>query len=148
MRARDVMTAHPSVVTPDDTIRKAAQVMRDRSIGMLPVIDNLQDRHLMGVLTDRDIVVRCIAAGHGPECTVREHMTQYHLTSVYLDDEVLLVAAKMRRARIRRLPVLSDGGRLVGVLSLQDLANRLRPADPELVERVERLASAPMQYAH
>ena len=146
MKARDVMTAHPSVATPDDSIRKAAQVMRDRNIGLLPVIDNLQDRQLLGLLTDRDIVVRCIAAGHGPECTVGAHMTQYHLASVHIDDEINFVVAKMRRGHIRRLPVLAPGGQVVGVLSLQDLANRLRPADPELVERVERIASVLVQY--
>ena len=92
MKARDVMTAHPSVVTPDDTIRTAAQVMRDRHVGTLPVIDNLRDRQLKGIITDRDIVIRCLAAGHGADCTVKEHMTSRHLTTARLDDEVSEVA--------------------------------------------------------
>jgi CBS domain-containing protein len=148
VRARDVMTAHPSVVTPDDTILKAAQLMRDHHVGVLPVIDNLKDRHLKGIITDRDIVIRCFAAAHGHECTVREHMTSHHLTTVCLDDSVAVVAHKMKRDHIRRVPVMADGDRVAGIIALVDLASRLRPADPEMVERIERMASVPTRMAH
>lgn len=148
MRARDVMTAHPSVITPDDTILTAAQLMRDHHVGVLPVIDNLRDRHLKGVLTDRDIVTRCLAAGHGHDCTVKEHMTTHHLTTVHMDDSVTVVAHKMKRDHIRRIPVMADGARVAGVIALVDLATRLRPADPELVERIEQMASHPERLAH
>jgi len=148
MKARDVMTAHPSVVTPDDTILKATQVMRDRKIGLLLVIDNLQTRQLLGILTDRDVVVRCVAAGHGASCAVREHMTSSHLTSVHLDDDAALVAAKMMRDHVRRIPVLAEGGRVAGVVALADLATRLRPSDPALVERIERQTSSVDAHTH
>lgn len=138
VKARDVMTAHPSVVTPDDTIRKAAQVMRDRHVGTLPVIDNLKDRQLKGIITDRDIVIRCLAAGHGADCTVREHMTSRHLTTVRMDDEVSDVAHKMRRDHVRRIPVIADDNRVAGIVAVVDIATRLRPADPALVEGIER----------
>ncbi|MFA6165276.1 MAG: CBS domain-containing protein [Gemmatimonadaceae bacterium] len=132
------MTAHPSVVTPEDTIRTAAQVMRDRHVGALPVIDNLTDRQLKGIITDRDIVIRCLAAGHGADCTVKEHMSSRHLTTVRLDDEVREVAHKMRRDHVRRIPVLSEDDRVAGVVAVVDIATRLRPADPALVEGIER----------
>lgn len=148
MRARDVMTAHPSVITPDESVRKAAQMMRDRHVGVLPVIDNLNDRHLVGLITDRDIVVRCLAAGHSCECSVREHMTVHHLSTVRMDDDVSLVAVKMRRDHVRRLPVLADNRQVMGVVALVDLATRLRPAEPELVQRVERYASGPVRVLH
>ena len=138
MKARDVMTAHPSVITPDDTIRTAAQVMRDRHVGTLPVIDNLRDRQLKGIITDRDIVIRCLAAGHGADCTVKEHMTSRHLTTARLDDEVSEVAHKMRRDHVRRIPVISEDNRVAGVVAVVDIATRLRPADPGLVEGIER----------
>jgi CBS domain-containing protein len=148
VRARDVMTAHPSVITPDDSVLKAAQVMRDRHVGVLPVIDNLTDRHLKGIITDRDIVIRCFAAGHGGACTVREHMTSHHLTTVRVDDSVNVVAHKMKRDHIRRVPVVSDDGQVAGVIALVDIAARLRPSDPEMVERLERGAATPLRYAH
>jgi signal-transduction protein with cAMP-binding, CBS, and nucleotidyltransferase domain len=148
MRARDVMTAHPSVVTPEDTIQKAAQVMRDRRIGLLLVIDNLQSRQLLGILTDRDVVIRCVAAGHDSSCAVREHMTSSHLTSVHLDDDVGLAATKMMRDHVRRIPVLAEGGRVAGVVALADLATRLRPSDPALVERIERQTATVDAHTH
>lgn len=148
MRVRDVMTTHPSVVTPDDTVRRAAELMRDRHVSTLPVIDNLQDRHLRGVLTDRDIVIRCLAAGHSLDSSVRDHMTAHHLTTVRLDDEVGLLAHKMRRDHLRRVPVLADGDKVVGVVALVDLATRLRPADPQLIERLERGYAEPARMAH
>jgi len=138
VKARDVMTTHPSVVTLDDTIRTAAQVMRDRHIGTLPVIDNLRDRQLKGIITDRDIVIRCLAAGHGTECTVKEHMSSRHLTTVRLDDEVSEVAHKMRRDHVRRIPVIADDHRVAGIVAVVDIATRLQPADPPLVEGIER----------
>jgi CBS domain-containing protein len=141
VRARDVMTAHPSVITPDESIGKAAQMMRDRNVDVLPVINNLSERCLKGILTDRDIVVRCLAAGHSPESPVRDFMTTRHLTTVRMEDDVSLVAAKMKLDRVRRVPVLSDGGRVAGVLALSDLASRLRPADPAMVAEIERLAA-------
>lgn len=142
MKARDVMTAHPSVITPDETILRAAELMRDRHVGMLPVIDNLSDRRLLGVLTDRDIVVRCIAAGHTMRCAIRDHMSTRRLTTVHLDDEVETIAHKMRRDHIRRVPVVDHEDRVAGVVAVVDIATRLEPSDAMLVEGLERDASA------
>ena len=141
MRARDVMTAHPSVITPDDSVRKAAQIMRDRNVDVLPVLDSLKDRHLRGMLTDRDIVVRCIAAGRSLDEPVREFMTTHHLATVRVDDDVIVVAAKMRRSRVRRVPVLAADDHVEGLVAMSDLASRLRPADPALVAGLERVPS-------
>ena len=142
MKARDVMTAHPSVITPDETILRAAELMRDRHVGMLPVIDNLSDRRLLGVLTDRDIVVRCIAAGHTMRCAIRDHMSTRRLTTVHLDDDVETIAHKMRRDHIRRVPVVDHEDRVAGVVAVVDIATRLEPSDAMLVEGLERDASA------
>lgn len=138
MKARDVMTTHPSVVMPGETVYRAAQLMRDRHVGLLPVIDNLRERRLLGVITDRDIVIRCLAAGHTAECMVKEHMTALRLTTVRMEDDVQSIAHKMRRDHVRRLPVMSDDDRVVGVVAVVDLATRLQPADPVLVEGIER----------
>ncbi|MFI5311409.1 MAG: CBS domain-containing protein, partial [Gemmatimonadales bacterium] len=105
MKTRDVMKAHPSVVTADDPIIKAARIFRDRNIGILPVIDDLRHRSLLGVITDRDIVVRCMAAGHGSTCRVRDHMTTGSITCAALDADVTDVIAKMEGFQLRRLPV-------------------------------------------
>ena len=141
MKARDVMTAHPSVITPEVPIHRAAELMRDRRVGMLPVIDSLQSRRLRGVLTDRDIVVRCIAEGRDARGTVLDVMSVRHLTTARLDDDVSSVAHKMRRDHVRRVPVVDDEHRVVGVVAVVDIATRLVPADPVLVVGLERHAS-------
>jgi len=136
------MTAHPSVITPDETVLRAAELMRDRHVGMLPVIDNLTDRRLLGVLTDRDIVVRCIAAGHDMHCLIRDHMSARRLTTVHLDDDVESVAHRMRRDHLRRIPVVDHDDRVTGIVAVIDIATRLVPADALLIEGLERDATA------
>ncbi|MFI5233084.1 MAG: CBS domain-containing protein [Gemmatimonadales bacterium] len=124
MNARDVMKSHPSVVLAEDSIQKAARIMRDRNIGMLPVVANLRGRSLVGVLTDRDIAVRCNAAGHGPDCKVRDHMTRGAIVSVEPDAHARDIAARMEGFHLRRLPVVERGG-VVGVVALADITAAL-----------------------
>lgn len=128
MQARDVMKAHPSVILASDSIQTAARMMRERNIGILPVVGNLRYRSLTGVLTDRDIVMRCSAEGHGPHCTVRDHMTRGALVYVELDADAKEVAAKMEGFHLRRLPVVDARGGVVGVVALADIAARYAPA--------------------
>ena len=138
MKARDIMMTHPSVVTPDDTMAAAARIMRDRNLGVLPVIDDLLSRCLAGILTDHDIVVRCVAEGHEAGCRVRDHMTTARLVWVDADADVSEVAAKMEEAGLRRIPVLDEGHRVVGVVVLADLHVRVRLSNPVLVEELEQ----------
>jgi CBS domain-containing protein len=128
MKARDVMRSHPSVALPGDSIGKAARILRDRSIGMLPVLANLRDRSLLGILTDRDIVVRCTAEGHGPECQVRDHMTKGPLVCVEPETEAGEVAARMEGFHLRRMPVVDRDGGVVGIVALADVLEGLRRA--------------------
>lgn len=138
MKARDIMMTYPSVVTPDDTMAAAARIMRDRSLGVLPVIDDLLNRCLAGILTDHDIVVRCVAEGHEPGCLVRDHMTTARLVWVGADADVSEVAARMDEAGVRRVPVLDECHHLVGVVVLADLDVRVRSSHPVLVEELEQ----------
>ena len=70
MLARDIMTDDLALITADDTVPSAAELMRTRGVGMLPVVDDMQARHFVGAITDRDIVVRHVAVGHGPTARV------------------------------------------------------------------------------
>ncbi len=118
-RVRDVMTRAVIVVKPDDTVKHAAIKMEAHDVGPLPVCDG---ERLVGVLTDRDITVRAVAAGRDPNTTrVRETMTA-ELIHVRDDDDVREAAAVMRQRQIRRLPVVDREQRLVGILALADLA--------------------------
>ena len=146
MKARDIMTPDPRAVTPHDTVAHAAEIMRDLDVGIVPVVDDLSTMRLEGVLTDRDIAVRCVAKGHGGPCRVSDHMTADHLDVVRADAEVDEVIARMETDQVRRIPVVADGSRLVGIIAQADLAVKLGPKDPTLVEEVVERISAPTRH--
>lgn len=139
MLARDIMTAHPTVVTPDDSILQAARLMRDRNVGSLPVIEDLRTRRLVGIITAGDIVTRCLAHDHGLGCLVRDHMTSVQLRWVAPDSEVHDVVVKMKQGQVRRVPVVDGDRGLVGIIAVADIARRLRPGHPSAVAELERM---------
>lgn len=118
MKVSEVMTPEVHVATPASTLREAAALMADLDLGALPVGEN--DR-LVGMLTDRDIVVRAIALGKGPDTPVREAMTS-EVKYCFDDEDCEHVARNLGEQQIRRLPVVNRDKRLVGILSLGDLA--------------------------
>ena len=131
MKIRDILTKNPEVIHPDATICEAARMMKQHDIGMLPVCDG--DR-LVGSLTDRDLTIRAIADGADPLKTkVREMMTS-KIHYCFEDDALEDAARIMEDQQIRRLPVLNREKRLVGIISLGDLA--VRTHDERLVEEV------------
>jgi len=115
----DVMTGHVCVASPNDSIRKAAELMAQSDIGSLPVGEN--DR-LIGMITDRDIVVRAVAMGRGDATLVREVMTE-QIRYCFEDEDVLDVAKNMSDLGVRRLPVLDRQKRLVGIVALSNIAS-------------------------
>jgi CBS domain-containing protein len=118
MLASEIMTADVQLLSPEDSIQFAACKMRDENIGSLPVASG--DR-LIGYVTDRDIVVRGVAAGKDLSETVREIMSE-RLLYCFADDSVEDVSENVARNKVRRLPVLTREKRLCGIVSLGDLA--------------------------
>ena len=120
MQIADIMTRDPQSVQPGDTLQAAAQAMDELNVGTLPVC---QDGRLVGMLTDRDIVVRSTAAGQDPrKATVADAMTTA-VHSVREDAPVQDAVRLMQEHQIRRVPVLDAEDRLAGILSLGDLAD-------------------------
>lgn len=117
MELRDVMTEHPTVLTADQTLTDAARAMRDQNIGNVLVE---RDGQLAGILTDRDLVVRAVANGKGPD-TALSDVLEGELHSVSVDTSVDDVISLMSDKAIRRVPV-TDGGKAVGIVSIGDLA--------------------------
>lgn len=119
MIVSDVMTHDVKIATPDDTLQSAACIMETQDFGSLPVSE---DDRLVGMLTDRDITIRAVARGLTPQdCTVREIMSS-DVKYVYEDESVADAAKIMGDLQVRRLPVLNRDKRLVGIVSLGDLA--------------------------
>jgi CBS domain-containing protein len=116
MHIRDIMTPNPRFVSPGDSIQTAAQIMRDEDTGVVPVCDN---GRTVGIITDRDIVIRAIAEGQANR-TVRDVATN-DVIAARPDMSTREAAELMAEHQVRRLPVV-DGGRLVGIVSIGDLA--------------------------
>lgn len=121
MQAREIMTKDPRALTPGDTVSEAARVMRELDVGIVPVVEDGDGRQLTGVITDRDIAIRHVAERHTDDCKVSEHMSR-DVASVRPDDDVDRVMERMRKDQVRRMPVVEDGGRLVGIIAQADLA--------------------------
>ena len=136
-KLKDVMTLDVQVISPNATIREAAQKMREGDFGMMPVAEN--DR-MVGAISDRDIALRGIADGKGPDTPVREVMSE-GITWAYEDDTIEHAAEIISEHQVRRLPVVSREKRLVGIVALGDFAvesSDLQPAAEALVEISQR----------
>ncbi len=118
MKVSEVMTRDVQTVRPDQPVQDAASFMLSANAGSIPVTDG--DR-LIGMITDRDIAVRGVAKGYGPDTPVRELMTD-EIICARDDDEVEDIASRMSEAQVRRLPVIDREERLCGIVSLGDLS--------------------------
>jgi len=118
MRVSEAMTRDVYVANPDETIQQAAIAMAGLDAGVLPVGD--EDR-LIGMITDRDIAIRAVAGGRGPDAKVRDVMTT-DVKYCFDDQEIEDVTLNMGEIQVRRMPVVDRDKRLVGILSLGDVA--------------------------
>ena len=144
MKARDLMTSNPECVTSDDTLQAAAQIMRDRDVGAVPVVESRESMRLAGVITDRDIAVRHVAEGHqGTDHRVRDHMSSGRLHTVGPDADADEVLSAMRDGQVRRIPVV-EGDRLVGIIAQADIATE-GVGDRKVGETVEQISEGQRQ---
>lgn len=140
MRASEIMTADPQCVSPGDSVQQAARIMRDSDVGIVPVVDEGSERRLRGVITDRDIAVRCVAEGRDGNCLVSDMMSN-DLVTVRPDDDVRQVMERMKGEQVRRIPVVDDNNHLVGIIAQADLA--LDTGDDRKVGEVVEKISEP-----
>lgn len=124
MDIKDVMTKNPHCVTPNATVREAAQIMASEDIGIVPVVESNDGRRLVGVITDRDIAVRCVAKGKGADCRVSEAMSSGQLATCREHEHVNRVMDAMRTEKVRRIPIVDERGALVGIVSQADVVRK------------------------
>ena len=140
MRIEDIMTPNPAVVTPDTTAREAARLMRECDCGAIPVVESQENRRPIGVVTDRDLAVRGLAEGLGPDTLVRELMTE-RPHAARADDEIETVRQVMMQQKIRRVVVTDAGGTVIGMVAQADLARHDDAvSDRELGKVVEAIS--------
>jgi len=135
------MTSDPAWCTPESTARDAATLMREHDCGSIPVVQSKEKRNLVGTVTDRDLAIRGLAEGKGPETRVRELMTSSPVTCGP-DDEVETVREVMVARLVRRVPVV-EGGALVGIVAQADIAREEGAASDQEVGRIVEAISEP-----
>jgi CBS domain-containing protein len=140
-KVHEVMTDRPRVVTPETTVAEAAQLMKSDDIGSLPILDGEQ---LAGMVTDRDIVIRAIAEGKDPRGMPVREVASRELVSVHADEDLSSALQLMASQQVRRLPVVDDDGRLVGILAQADVAVEAKEkAVGEMVEEISKSPTGP-----
>ena len=138
-KCRDVMTKDVVVCTPENTVSEVAQLMKTEDIGPVLIVDNEQSKTLVGILTDRDIVLKVIADGHDPKTTrVGEFMSK-KLVTCYADDSVETAMKSMAQFQLRRIPVVGENMQLIGIISQADVATRV-DAPEETAEVVKEIS--------
>jgi len=122
--ARDLMTDSPAVVTPETSAQDAARMMQDNDCGSLPVVESRNSMKLVGMVTDRDLAIRVLGRGMDGNTPVREAMTK-NVSSVKVDDDLRAVERVMTGQQVRRVPVVDNQDRVVGIVAQADLAREL-----------------------
>jgi CBS domain-containing protein len=132
---QEAMTSNPTTVSPDTTAREAAQVMKSEDTGIVPIVDG---ERLVGVITDRDLTLK-IVAGNGSTDTPVGDLASKELVTVDPRQGLEEAARLMSEHQVRRLPVVEEDGRLVGILAQKDLADAGHDTlTGEVVERISR----------
>jgi CBS domain-containing protein len=142
VRVSLIMTPDPACCTPDSTAKDAALLMKEHDCGSIPVVERLETLRLVGILTDRDLAIRGLAAGKGLNTPVRELMTNDPISAAP-DDEVEIVREVMVAQQVRRVPVVDENGGVVGIVAQADLALEDGAASDQEVGRIVEAISDP-----
>ena len=140
-RVREMMTDRPRCVTPETSVSEAARLMESEDIGSLPILDG---ERLVGMVTDRDIVLRAVAKGKDPRGMPVREVASNDLVTVNAEDELSDVLTLMATHQVRRVPVVDEEDRLVGIVAQADIAFEAKEkAVGEVVEQISKSPSGP-----
>lgn len=137
-KCREIMTKNVRTATGETSLRDLATMMRDGDMGAVPIIDG---ERLVGIVTDRDIVVRAVSNGKGPDSTASEAMTS-ELFTVKPDEFVFEAVRLMGEKQVRRVPVVNEDGSLAGIIAMADVALEMED-EREIAETMEEISSGP-----
>lgn len=140
-KCKDVMTKDPVCCEPGDPVKRVAEVMKAEDVGSVPVVDSHNSKHLMGIVTDRDLVVKVLASGRTVDAaTVRDAMTA-NPSCCREDDDVERAMEAMKDRQVRRMPIVDSGGRLTGIIAQADVATRIHK-DSKTGDLVEAISES------
>lgn len=137
---KDLMTSDPVCCLPDDTVEKVAKLMKKEDVGPIPVVEDKHEKRLIGIVTDRDLVIKVLAEGSDPGSTpVKAIMTLDPVTCT-AKDEIDVAMDAMAGHQIRRIPVVDEGNCLIGIIAQSDIATRTKDKEKkaEVLEEISK----------
>jgi len=124
-KCNDVMTKNPVCCLPADMVTEVAQLMKSDNIGPIPVIENGVTKKLVGIVTDRDLALKVVAEGRDPKSTKVETVMTRMVITCLADDDIQKALDAMSKHQLRRIPVVDNDGRILGIISQADVATRI-----------------------
>jgi|AAFX01.1.fsa_nt_gi CBS domain-containing protein len=140
MKCSEVMTKNPVCCLPNDSVAKAAELMKSEDIGSVPVIENEQTHRLVGIVTDRDLTLTIVAEGRDARNTKVEAVMTRKLVTCLADDDLQKALGAMAEYQLRRIPVVDNDNKIVGIIAQADLATRIDEPEKtgEIVKEISR----------
>ena len=139
--SKEVMTPNPATCEPGDPVVQVARIMKQEDVGSVPLVESRTSMRLVGIVTDRDLVIKVVAEGRDINSTiVREAMTA-NPVSCREDDDVKHVLALMKERQVRRMPIVDSNGVLLGIIAQADIATRINK-DTQTGELVEAISES------
>jgi CBS domain-containing protein len=139
-KCSEIMTKEPVCCLPDDTVAKAAQLMQRDNIGSIPVIDNDKTQKLVGIVTDRDLVLKVIAKGQDAKTTKVETVMTHQLVTCLAEDDLQKALDAMAEHQLRRIPIVDANKKIVGIIAQADVATRVNQPEKtaEMVKEISQ----------
>ena len=139
-KCSEVMTKDPVVCMPSDPVADVARVMKEEDIGPIPIVEDPETRRLVGMVTDRDLVLRMVAEGRDSNTTKAEEVMSLKLVTCHADDDVQEALDAMSENQLRRIPVVDDENCIVGIIAQADVATRVNQPDKTaaMVKKISR----------
>jgi CBS domain-containing protein len=136
----EIMTASPTCCVPDDSVQQVAQLMRAEDVGSVPVVENQSTKRLVGIVTDRDLVLKVLAPGLNCQSTTVQEVMSRDLVTCRATDKVDKAFKAMADYQIRRIPIVNDRNEIVGIIAQADIATRVEEPKKtaEVVEEISQ----------
>ncbi len=140
-KCEEVMTKNPVCCLPSDNVVKVAEMMKQTNIGSIPVIENEQTRKLVGIVTDRDLAMKIVAEGRESKSTKVEAVMTHKVVTCHADDDFQKALAAMSEHQLRRIPIVDNNNKILGIIAQADVAVRVN--QPEKTAEVLKEISEP-----
>ena len=144
MKCKEIMTKDPVCCLPDDGVQKAAKLMKDENVGVIPIIEDEDTKTLLGIVTDRDLAIRVVAEGRDVGSTRIKDVMTAGAVSCRPDDDLQKALDAMEENQVRRIPVVDHHQKIVGIIAQADVATRLSEPKKtaEVVEEISKTQAA------